>query len=85
LLTLIQTTLLGLAAGLAAIPVGVVLAGLLVHVINRRSFGWSMDLELTSGPILSGLALAVGASLLAGLYPAVRMQRMQLTGALREE
>src|SRR5690606_22870863 len=60
-LTLTQTTLLGLAAGLAAMPVGAALAALLVHVINRRSFGWSMDLVLSAGPLATGLALAVGA------------------------
>jgi len=84
-LMLTQTTLLGLAAGLAAMPIGGALAGLLVHVINRRSFGWTMDLVLTPQPVLSGLALAVGAALLAGIYPAFRMRRAELGAALREE
>ena len=44
---LTQTGLLGLAAGLAAVPIGTALALLLVHVINRRSFGWTMDFVLT--------------------------------------
>lgn len=82
---LTQTGLLGVAAGLAAMPLGAVLAGLLVHVINRRSFGWSMDFVVTPGPLLAGLALAVGAAVLAGIYPAVRATRAELGGALREE
>jgi putative ABC transport system permease protein len=73
------------AAGLAAAPIGIALAALLVHVINRRSFGWSMDLIVSPGPIASGFALAVGAALLAGIYPAVRAVRTGLAGALREE
>ena len=40
---LAQTALLGLTAGLAALPLGAALAWMLVHVINRRSFGWTMD------------------------------------------
>ncbi|MBN1237872.1 MAG: ABC transporter permease [Gammaproteobacteria bacterium] len=84
-LTLTQTFLLGLAAGLAAMPVGAALAALLVHVINRRSFGWSMELVLSPGPLLSGLALAVGAALLAGVVPALRTRRLAVAGALREE
>src|SRR5690606_12967074 len=40
-LTLTQTTLLGAAAAIAAIPIGTALAALLVYVINRRSFGWT--------------------------------------------
>jgi putative ABC transport system permease protein len=82
---LTQTGLLGAAAGLAAAPIGIALAALLVHVINRRSFGWSMDLIVTPGPIASGFVLAVGAALLAGIYPAVRAVRSELAGALRDE
>ena len=82
---LTQTGLLGFAAGLAAIPIGAGLAALLVHVINRRSFGWSMELALNSGAVASGLMLAVGAALLAGLYPAWRASRIELAAGLRED
>jgi len=84
-LTLTQTTLLGVAAAIAAIPIGIALAALLVHVINRRSFGWTMSLEPAAAPVLAGAALAVGAAVLAGVYPALRMRRAQLGRALREE
>lgn len=84
-LVLTQTTLLGAAAGLAAMPIGSVLAALLVHVINRRSFGWTMDLQVAPAPLAWGLALAIGAALLAGAYPALRSARANLAGALREE
>lgn len=68
---LLQTGLLGLTAGLAAIPLGTVLAWLLVHVINRRSFGWSMDFIVSADAVLAGVAMAVAAALLAGIYPAL--------------
>ncbi len=51
---LTQTGLLGLAAGLVAVPLGTGLAALLVHVINRRSFGWTMDFAPTLGPLACG-------------------------------
>jgi putative ABC transport system permease protein len=82
---LTQTGLLGFAAGLAAIPIGAALALLLVDVINRRSFGWSMDFVFTPGALASGLLLAVSAALLAGIYPAWRASRIELGAALREE
>jgi putative ABC transport system permease protein len=82
---LTQTGLLGAAAGLAAVPLGAVLAALLVHVINRRSFGWTMDFVVTPGPLVAGFVLAVVAAVLAGVYPAVRASRSELGGALREE
>ncbi|HEX6998848.1 MAG TPA: ABC transporter permease [Gammaproteobacteria bacterium] len=84
-LVVTQTALLGAAAGLAAVPLGAVLAALLVHVINRRSFGWTMEFVVLPGPIVAGVALAVGAALLAGLYPAARIARGELARALREE
>jgi putative ABC transport system permease protein len=82
---LTQTGLLGLAAGLAAVPIGTALALLLVHVINRRSFGWTMDFALTPQALASGIALAVAAALLAGVYPAWRATRIELGAALRED
>jgi putative ABC transport system permease protein len=82
---LAQTGLLGIAAGLAAAPIGAALAALLVYVINRRSFGWSMEFVPSFEPIAAGVVLAVAAALLAGIYPAVRASRVELGGALREE
>jgi putative ABC transport system permease protein len=80
-----ETGLLGAAAGLAAMPLGIVLAAVLVHVINRRSFGWSMDLIVTPGPLVTGFALALGAALVAGLVPAWRAARITVSRGLREE
>src|SRR5690606_7903843 len=59
-LTLTQTTLLGVASGLAAVPLGGALAALLGHVINRRSFGWTMSLDPDPQPAVVGAALAIG-------------------------
>ncbi len=80
-----QTGLLGLAAGLLSLPLGLALAAIMVYVINRRSFGWTIDLDLTAALVVEPLALAVGAALLAGLYPAWRMARALPAEALREE
>jgi putative ABC transport system permease protein len=82
---IVQTTLLGVAAAAAALPLGTALAALLVQVINRRSFGWTMEFVPTAGPLVGGIALAVLAALLAGVYPARRASRMELAAALREE
>ncbi|HEY7672899.1 MAG TPA: FtsX-like permease family protein, partial [Gammaproteobacteria bacterium] len=84
-LVLTETGLLGTAAGLAAIPLGAVLAALLVYVINQRSFGWSMDLVITPAPLVLGAILAVTAALLAGVYPALRASRGGIDAALRDE
>ncbi|HXU46331.1 MAG TPA: FtsX-like permease family protein [Thermoanaerobaculia bacterium] len=80
-----ETGLLGLAAGLLALPVGLALAWILIEVIDRRSFGWSMDLALSGGTIAGAVALALGAALCAGIVPALRMARTSPGEALREE
>jgi putative ABC transport system permease protein len=82
---LTQTGLLGVVAGLAAVPIGTALAALLVHVINRRSFGWTIDFIVTPQALLSGLSLAIVAALLAGVYPAWRASRAELGAVLRED
>jgi putative ABC transport system permease protein len=80
-----QTGLMGLFAGVLAIPVGVMMAAVLVYVINRRSFGWTLLFELNGALFVQAVAVAVVAALLAGLYPAWRMGRTSPALALREE
>jgi putative ABC transport system permease protein len=84
-LTASQTGFVGLVAGLLALPVGSVLALVLIFVINRRSFGWTLQLEIAPAILLQAVLLAVGAALLAAVYPAWRMSAMALPAALREE
>jgi putative ABC transport system permease protein len=85
LLILAQTTFMGLVALLAAIPAGVVTALVLTEVINRRAFGWQIDLHLRPAQFSQALLLALGAALAAALYPAWRAARLPIAVGLREE
>ena len=80
-----QSGLMGVAAGLLAIPVGLALALLLVFVINQRSFGWTLQLEVAPGVLLQAVGLAVVAALVASVAPAHRIARQPLPEALRDE
>ncbi|MDZ7643441.1 MAG: FtsX-like permease family protein [Woeseiaceae bacterium] len=81
----LQSTVLGCLAGIAAVPLGLLMAALLVNVINRRAFGWSLDMTVTAAPLWQAVTLAAGAALLAGLYPAWRAARRSPALAMREE
>lgn len=83
--TLLQTGLMGATAGVLSLPVGTLVALLLVAVVNLRSFGWAMALTLQPGPLVQALAVALGAALLAGVYPAWRLGRLATALALRSE
>jgi putative ABC transport system permease protein len=84
-LVLTETGLLGATAGTLAVPVGIALALVLIHVINRRAFGWSIETTVSAGVLLQAVGLAVIAALAAGAYPAWRMARTPPAPALREE
>ncbi|MEM6640018.1 MAG: ABC transporter permease, partial [Pseudomonadota bacterium] len=82
---LMQTTLLGGIAGVLAMPLGIVLAGLLIFVINERSFGWSMGFVVAPSQLMTGLLLAIAAAFLAGVYPARRLSTVSISDNVRSE
>jgi putative ABC transport system permease protein len=84
-LTFIETGLMGATAGLLAMPVGYVLAWILIYVINVRSFGWTLQMQLAPAYFVQAFAVAVGAALLAGIYPSWRLGKMVIATAIREE
>ena len=83
-MVLAQTGLMGLGAGLLAVPLGLALAAVLVFEVNVRSFGWTLAFAVSPGVLVQAVALAVGAALLAGAYPAWRMARTNPALAMRE-
>jgi putative ABC transport system permease protein len=84
-LTLLETGLMGAMAGVLALPAGLALAAILVYVINRRSFGWTIQFAIAPDILVQALLIAILAALLAGLYPAWRLARISPADALRNE
>jgi putative ABC transport system permease protein len=84
-LVMLETGLMGAVAGLLAMPTGLALSLILVYIINRRSFGWTLQMQVDPAPFLTALAVALIAALLAGIYPARKMGRMITATALRYE
>ncbi len=81
----IETGLVGLVAGLLSLPLGLALAAALVFVINRQSFGWTLQATVPPSVLISAVGLAIGGALLAGLYPAWKISRTAPADALRTE
>jgi putative ABC transport system permease protein len=84
-LSLLETGLIGAAAGLLALPTGYVLSLILIYIINLRSFGWSLEMRLDPVEFAQAFLVALGAALVAGLYPAWRMGRIPPADAVRAE
>ena len=81
----LQTLLMGFTAGLIALPLGNILAAILIYIINKRSFGWTMQFEILPGILAEAMILSITAALLAGLYPGYKMSKTSPSNALREE
>lgn len=81
----LETGLMGAVAGLLAMPTGLALSLILIYIINRRSFGWTLQLQLDPAPFVQALIVAVVAALLAGIYPAYRMNKLATAEAIRFE
>jgi putative ABC transport system permease protein len=73
---------LGIALGLAS---GAAMALVLVHVINRQSFGWTIALRWPWGFLAGALALVFATTLLAAARPAGLAAATDVAAALKEE
>lgn len=64
---------------------GGLLSLLLIKVINRQSFGWTIQMIVPTGSLMQALLLAVVATLVAGYFPARWAARQPIVEGLREE
>jgi putative ABC transport system permease protein len=81
----LQTLLMGFTAGILALPLGNILAWILVYIINKRSFGWTMQFDLLPSIMIEALIVSLVAAFLAGIYPGYKMSKTSPINALREE
>lgn len=84
-LTIWETGLLGVSAGLLALPTGYILAWILIFIINQRSFGWTLQMQVSLAPFVQAILISLGAALLAAIYPIWRLSQVQIAETLRGE
>jgi putative ABC transport system permease protein len=69
-LVLAQAGLLGLISNMIGLVLGGALSVILIKVINKQSFGWTIQFHWPVGLLLAATTLIFVASVIAGLYPA---------------
>jgi len=82
---LVEAAFLGLLASLVGLALGFALSLLLIFVVNKQSFGWTIQFH-TPRELLSGALFAVWCvTVLAGLYPARVAARLNPIDVIHEE
>ena len=84
-LVLWEAAYLGLIGTALGVVGGLLLALVLIHVINKQSFGWTIQMSVPGGVILQAVGLALTAALVAGYFPARWAARQPVVEGLREE
>ena len=84
-LVALETGLMGFVAGILAMPTGYILSLILIYIINRRSFGWTLQMHVVPEPFLQAFFIALAASLLAGIYPSWRPLQRKTAESIRYE
>ena len=84
-LILVEAGLLGLLANFAGLALGFALSLILIYVINKQSFGWTIRFHWPVEVLLGALTVVYGATVLAGLYPAQVAVRLNPLEVVHEE
>jgi putative ABC transport system permease protein len=81
----LESSLIGIASTVVGIVMGYVLSLILIYVINKQSFGWTIEFHTPVVLISGSLAVTLLASVLAGLVPARLASRIDLVTAIKSE
>jgi putative ABC transport system permease protein len=81
----LESAIVGLASGALGVASGWALALILIFVINRQSFGWTIEFAPPLGVVAVSVAITFLATTLAGLLPSRLATRGSLVRALKSE
>jgi len=82
---LVEAGLLGLLANFAGLAQGFALSLVLIYVINKQSFGWTIRFHWPVAVLLGAISVVYVATVLAGLYPAQVAVKLNPLEAVHEE
>ena len=84
-LIVIEAGLIGLLANFAGIALGFALSLVLIFVVNKQSFGWTIRFHWPVAVLLGALTTVYAATVLASLYPARVAVRLNPVEVVHEE
>ncbi|MER9946311.1 FtsX-like permease family protein [Mesorhizobium sp. M0092] len=82
-LEILRSVLLAAITALLALPLGLALAWVLLAIVNVEAFGWRLPIYLFPTEYARLMLFALAAVLLAALWPAWRLSRMEPAALLR--
>jgi putative ABC transport system permease protein len=84
-LILVEAGLIGLIASLVGLGLGFALSFVLIYVINKQSFGWTIQFHWPAAILAGSLVGVFFSTILAGLYPARVAVRLNPIEVVHEE
>ncbi|MFQ5588929.1 MAG: FtsX-like permease family protein [Nitrospiria bacterium] len=82
---LVEAFYMGVIGNIVALVCGLFLSLILIFVINKASFGWTLQFHFPPAVILHSFLLAIGTALLAGYFPARKAAETDLREAMAYE
>jgi len=82
---LIEAGMIGFFSHILGLIAGFLLSLLLIHVINKQSFGWTIQFSVPLWSLIQFWLMVMMTSILAGFIPARRASKMKAVDTLRME
>jgi putative ABC transport system permease protein len=84
-LVLWEAAYLGVLGAVLGVIGGLLLAVVLIKVINKQSFGWTIQMTVPIGVLVQAVILSLLAALIAGYWPACWAAQQPVVEGLRDE
>ncbi|MDP6358095.1 MAG: FtsX-like permease family protein, partial [Planctomycetota bacterium] len=84
-MVILESGLLGIVGIVLGVLAGIALAAVLILVINKQSFGWTIQAHFPGGYVLGTSLLVLLSTMIAGIYPAKLASQVNASEALRAE
>ena len=81
----LESGLIGVIGAVLGLALGIAMSVVLVFVINKQSFGWTIQFVLPGWFFAQSLGVIVLATIIAGLYPAALATRIDPIQGIRAE